>query len=112
MDYRDMGCRIRSLRTEKGLTQEQLAEMLGLSASFLGHMERGSRIASIDTLVALCRTLQVSPEYLLASGLEGVPLTTPPDLTPIQRRHLRELNQLVLRQMQEQSHSASTNTSP
>ena len=69
VDYKDFGQRIRSLRRSQKMTQEELAEQLGISASFMGHLERGSRIASIDTLVALCNVLKTSPQYLLASGL-------------------------------------------
>ena len=69
-DYKDFGRRIRALRRKQSLTQEELAEKGDLSASFMGHIERGSRIASIDTLVALCNALQTSPQYLLAASLD------------------------------------------
>ena len=52
MDYIDLGLKIRQLRRQKSMTQEQLAEMAGISPSFLGHIERGTRVASVDTLVA------------------------------------------------------------
>ena len=55
MDYIDLGLKIRQLRRQKSMTQEQLAEMAGISPSFLGHIERGTRVASVDTLVALCK---------------------------------------------------------
>ena len=48
-----------------GLTQAKLAEQVGISASFLGHIERGSRVASLDTLVQLCHALHVTPNELL-----------------------------------------------
>lgn len=69
VNYKDFGQRVRSLRRLQHLTQEELAEQLGISASFMGHLERGSRIASIDTLVALCNTLKTSPQYLLSASL-------------------------------------------
>lgn len=100
MDYKDMGSKIRALRRERHLTQEQLAEQVDISPSFLGHIERGTRIASIDTLAALCRELQVSPAYLMESGL-GVPLKMPDGLTEKQHRHINELVALVSRQMRE-----------
>lgn len=34
MDYKDLGTRVRSMRRHMGLTQEQLAEKIGISASF------------------------------------------------------------------------------
>ncbi len=69
MDYAAMGQRIKQARKARHLTQEQLAEVCGLSASFLGHIERGTRKASLETLYALCETLQVSADYL--TGLEA-----------------------------------------
>lgn len=70
VDYKDLGHRIRTIRREMRLTQEELAEKVGISASFLGHVERGSRVASLDTLVAICNTLKVTPQQLLAASLE------------------------------------------
>jgi len=51
MDYIDLGRRVKDLRRKQNLTQEALAEKLNMSASFLGHIERGTRIASLETLV-------------------------------------------------------------
>ena len=69
MDYKDLGNRVRTVRRQQSLTQEQLAEKVGISASFLGHIERGTRVASLETLVAICNTLNVTPEYLLSASL-------------------------------------------
>ena len=54
VNYQDLGLRVRDARKAKHLTQEQLAEKVGISSSFMGHIERGTRIASIDTLVSVC----------------------------------------------------------
>ena len=70
MNYALLGQRIKQARKEKHLTQEQLAEVCGLSASFLGHIERGTRKASLETLYALCRALNVSSDYLLGMTRE------------------------------------------
>lgn len=82
IDYKDFGHRIRVIRRKQSLTQEELAEMVGISASFLGHIERGSRIASLETLVALCNTLKTSPQHLLAASLDDdLTAHMPPELT-------------------------------
>ena len=65
----NIGDKIKRYRLRLGLTQEELAEQLGISSSFMGHLERGSRIASLETLVALCNTLKTSPQYLLGASL-------------------------------------------
>ena len=71
MNYVDLGKKIRQVRRQKSMTQEQLAEKAGISASFLGHIERGTRIASLETLIELCNTLQVSPDNLLSASLNA-----------------------------------------
>lgn len=69
MDYKDFGRQVRDMRRQQGLTQDKLAEKAGISASFLGHIERGSRKASLETLVQLCNTLNVTPQSLLIASL-------------------------------------------
>lgn len=69
MDYKDFGARVRKVRRARNLTLETLAKMVEISPSFLGHIERGTRIASMGTLIAICNELHVSPEYLLRGNL-------------------------------------------
>lgn len=71
MDYQDLGRRVRTIRRQMGLTQEELAEQLGISTSFLGHIERGTRAVSVETLVQLCNVLNISPVYLLSASLQN-----------------------------------------
>ncbi|MBE5804808.1 MAG: helix-turn-helix transcriptional regulator [Clostridiales bacterium] len=85
MDYQDFGHRVRELRRQKGLTQEELSEEVGISASFMGHIERGTRVASLETLVALCNTLNVAPEYLLQASLNNDSYPIPQGLSAKER---------------------------
>ena len=73
---------LRKYRKERGLTQEQLAEKIDMSASFLGHIERGSRVASLETLVKICNVLDTNPGFLLAASLTCDTAYTPTGLTP------------------------------
>ena len=68
MDYSAMGKKIRRKRREMDITQEQLAALVGISTSFMGHIERGTRVPSIETLYRICDALGVSADYLM--GLE------------------------------------------
>lgn len=70
MDYVDIGRRIRIQRRFLNLTQGELANQIGVSPSFIGHLERGTRQASLETLVALANVLDVSLDYLLAASLK------------------------------------------
>ena len=74
MDYGALGQRVRYLRRSAGLTQSALAERVGVSASFLGHVERGTRVLSVETLLALCNALSATPNELL--GMEHASLSS------------------------------------
>ena len=60
-----MGKRIQTLRRLKGMTQAELAEKSNISLSFLGHIERGTRVLSVDTLVNICASLNCSADHLI-----------------------------------------------
>ena len=65
LDYQKIGSKIRAARLEKGWSQDKLSEKCNISLSFMGHIERGTRIMSMDTFVALCNELEISADYLL-----------------------------------------------
>ena len=69
MDYKKLGMRVRQQRVLCQLTQEQLAEKAGVSNSFIGHIERGEKKASVETVVALCNAMAISPSVLLQDSL-------------------------------------------
>lgn len=69
MDYPTLGQSIRMYRKKLHLTQEQLAEQAGVSASFMGHIERGTRIASLESFVRICQALNVTPNDLLLAEI-------------------------------------------
>lgn len=66
MDYQAMGRRIRQRRRWLEMTQEKLAEAVGVCTSFIGHIERGSRKLSVETLWAICKALEISMDDIVA----------------------------------------------
>jgi transcriptional regulator with XRE-family HTH domain len=60
------GIALRRVRRERGLSQEALAEATGLSANFIGEMERGLKAPGLGVIVRLARALDVSVHDLLA----------------------------------------------
>ena len=64
-----MGYRVRQQRELNQLTQAQLAEKAGVTMSFIGHIERGEKKASVETVVALCNAMDISPSVLLQDSL-------------------------------------------
>ena len=69
MDKLTMGDRIREARKYKGLTQEQLAESLDVSVESVSHIERGSRLPSMQVFIKLIEVLNVSADYLLRDSI-------------------------------------------
>lgn len=70
IEYRSMGKRIRAFRTANDMTQGDLAAACGISTSFMGHIERGSRIASLETLVKIADVFHESVDVLLGRDEE------------------------------------------
>lgn len=91
MDYIDLGRRVKDLRKKQHMTQEELAERLDISASFLGHIERGTRIASLETLVKVCIALDTDPSYLLAASTGGLSRHVPESMSEETCKQLAEL---------------------
>jgi transcriptional regulator with XRE-family HTH domain len=60
------------LRKRADLSQEQLADLAGLHRTEVGMLERGVRLARIDTLIKLAGGLEVTPGELL-DGLDWRP---------------------------------------
>lgn len=58
------GQRIRSYRKIKRLSQEKLAELCDLHPVYIGQLERGEKNASLDTIMRICKGLEISPEDL------------------------------------------------
>lgn len=80
IDYTEIGKRIRAERRKQDLTQEKLAEMAGISESFMGHIERGGRTLSIETLAKLSDALNLSMEYIVCGEYNYQPDMLPADI--------------------------------
>lgn len=63
-----IGRRIRDRRTYEGLSQQKLADMVGMSKSVLGDIERGCGNASLRTLVKLAAGLNVTVADFFGNG--------------------------------------------
>ena len=80
MNAKQIGIRIRDLRHECGLTQEALAEEASLSVSYLSHIERGKKRASLAVLVQIAAVLQTTVDYLVNEEAGGDTATLIPEL--------------------------------
>ena len=100
MDYVDLGKRIRKQRIYLKWTQEELAHAIGVSTSFVGHIERGTRKASLETLVLLANSMRVSVDYLLEGSLTRLDdRIIPSDLSANQRSVMEEILAVMQKQL-------------
>ena len=60
--------RLKKLREERGLSQNQLSKQVGFTQVAISYWERGIQIPNIDTLIVFVKFFNVSADYLL--GLE------------------------------------------
>jgi len=51
--------RLRKIRRSRDLTQEQLADMVGVSLNFIGQLERGESAPSLETVQKIAEVLEV-----------------------------------------------------
>ncbi len=60
-----IGRRLARARTEKGFTQEQLANMTGLSIKMLSAAENGHKAMRPENIIKICESLSISADFLL-----------------------------------------------
>lgn len=63
-NMKESGKRIQELRRDRGMTQTQLAEYVGISSDNLGRIERGQQGVSIDLLIELADFFAVSMDFI------------------------------------------------
>ena len=68
MYYEEFGTILKRLRIERGLNQEQLGDIVGLSKAVVSKYENSQSYPSFDMLIKLANTFGVSTDYML--GLE------------------------------------------
>jgi len=96
----DIGERIRLLRLQQGLSQEQLALSANMNTSYLGQLERGSKNPTLPTLDKIARGLNLTLQDLITGQ------SNQDTLTPKAQQYLTlltrdEIKQLVVEAINE-----------
>lgn len=73
MNRTALGARIRQERIKRNFTQEQLAEKLNVSTTYIGYIERGERTLTLAKLIDLANLLDVSVDFLLTDSVSLSP---------------------------------------
>lgn len=71
MNLKAIGTRIKEAREAKGLTQEQLAEIVGLSSTHISVIERGVKAPKLETFIEIANALDVTSDSLLLDVLDN-----------------------------------------
>lgn len=73
MQYKfNLGKNIQQIRQRKGLSQEQLSELLDMSAHHLSSIERGAHLPRLDKLILLMNVLDCSPNQIFRGDVKAV----------------------------------------
>ena len=65
-----IGEKIRCIREDKDIRQQDLADSVGINVSVLSRIEKGTRPVRTDELMAIAKKLQVSADYLLDDEIQ------------------------------------------
>ena len=71
MDFSDIGNQIRAKRKAKSWSQEKLAEEVHLSAAYIGMIERGEKIPTLETFSVIANALEASADELLSGVISA-----------------------------------------
>ncbi len=100
INYAALGGRIKGFRKKRGLSQSILSERIDISPSYLSYIETGYKGFSLETLVRLANSLNVSADELLVDSLENTLVVSNhefaallSDCTEYERRILLEIAQ-------------------
>ena len=110
IDYVAIGKRVKQLRKKRGMSQEQLAELIDVSVPHMSNIENGKTKFSLQVLVDLANALNTTPDALLLDQLEhtskahGMVLgeigSVLADCTPVQMTMIEETVKSTKRMLQ------------
>ena len=89
----EFGRRLTELRQSRGLTQTQLAQVIGATQRVISRLETIAEHPTVPVLVELARALKVSADELL--GLKSPPKVEAPVQLPEERRLWKKLRQVA-----------------
>ena len=103
MDLKSVGARIKAAREAACLTQEELAERVGISRTHVSVIERGAKAPRLETFVAIANALGASADALLLDVVKQSVQSETTELSgliahlsdPEHRRILRALRALL-----------------
>lgn len=106
MNYKKIGKRLKEQREKAGLTQEELAEAVGCSSTYISALERGAAFPRGDKLIALLNTLKTSADSIFcdvvdySTGYKASALSDKLKKLPAaDQQHILEMVDLMIKQI-------------
>lgn len=72
VNYEDVGNKIRERRNFLKVTQENLANDINVSASFISDIENGRRKMSLETMIKISNALKTSLDYFVLDNVKDI----------------------------------------
>ena len=69
IDYASIGYKVKQIRLERGITQEQLAEAAGVGVTHISHLETGKGTVSLKVFLAIVNYLECSADEILCKEI-------------------------------------------
>ena len=97
VDYSIIGSRIKEARLSKNMTQEELADKIDVSVTFLSRVERGNSQINLKRLNELCDFLDISEGYVLDGTSSNSDMYLKKEFNDILKKLSPEKQRLVYR---------------
>jgi transcriptional regulator with XRE-family HTH domain len=65
VQLKTFGAKVKKIRLDKGMSQEEVAIEAGIERSYMGAIERGERNPSYDKILSIAKAIRVKPSELL-----------------------------------------------
>jgi len=86
-----LGDKVKMLRNEMKITQQKLAEVIGVSQSTIGMIEGNNQGASNDTLIKLANTLNTTVDFLLSDDIKEIDINNKITVAEIEDDDIRRI---------------------
>ncbi len=97
LDFALIGQRIKALRLNKQLTQENLADLTDVNVSHISNIETNKVKVSLTLLVNICNALDTTVDYILGNEYQHSTSITETELSNITKEMKQEKQELLLR---------------
>lgn len=89
-----IGNRIKEARKNKGLSQQQLGDLLGVSKVSVCGYETGTRIPTMENFLQLVEILDLTPDYILGRDIDVIAEDTEPYTIKLSKQDIEIINEL------------------